>query len=1592
MGADINLFLVSPPTQKQQAIVHIPPPPPDESELPPYSIPQDDPITAITAQEQIKEHKKRPKESTKTKLKKTEAKFDDLLSSIFEANDSLAQDTSERSHYNNQHCSDGVVIVDETENANMWFIYSNKEKDLCLSNAYLINLDDSIRKLESSTFYKELEVEKIINLQRILERSLENGSSAILSPSQLLDLDMQDMTEHAHVIDNTLKAIKVLFRIWLSGRNDKALYSEDLLTMVSELVTKVVEYELLPLCKRELGSHPIMQIKNYFGGVIQEVIRIFENYAGLITTSFLDESSVTKLEFLSIKVVFFEVSSKPKDMLISPTHLESLKVSSMLLISTLFGYYPDQHSFLLDEILSNFAKITGSKSSRVYHCSNGTHIQLITALITKIIQTVGPTDKELFKVDIESLSDEKLTEKRVEMTSLCTERIRSTSQNAAEILQYLISRAVKTTKTGDSPFRSLIESFTDDFNTLLTNPEWPAAELLMTTLSISLMSLLEKDSEGVMASTMALELLGNIALKLWGFKKNEDCAIELALNMSVLSFNDYCDLAGRNLSYLQTLIPKGMSIVSSYQYFLSLFTSILTSLWNGTAPKNGEEDEDEEETQESNENEKAALHEAAQNYLDRILAHGKEGSWIDKNFVNDATQPQRNSPDENYIMFLYSRNLVQLYDRILNSILRSLNHSRINIRTKALRTVSSLLAQSPDIFSLPQVQKSLSERIVDASAQVREASVEIVGKYMVLKPEFIKDFYTIVCDRSSDTGSAVRKRVVRLLQSIYHVVDDDKVKIEITERIIRRIEDEEKSISELATSILTELFFPPMKHKSGNMVDEFEQRKIARNIALILTSVWSRGEKTARFLRDFLLKLFHPVKGVATPQVIQTCKCLIEDLVEQASGCDSLGEAEQLLGLLSDIIGANGSYMTQDQLMLLSGFISDDSPEAQMACYYTLCIFHKTLDKMGPLRPQLLKDTQTTLLRRLGKFNLKELSEAIPCLWTVSVMKGEVEKIAKVCKSCLASITPSYNKALAKEPVNDPRLNKFLFILGNIGKYCQLDEYISQFQAFQPKGKPIKTVSELILSKCVALAHNSQSIPIRKMAVKNICTICTTHPLLFLSPPTLKVLDNVFNGSEEVLKDNLMLSLTNFLYFEEDTANATSAMKNVKKPDNVDLDVFLGVTDKFHNDAASASLMQRYLDKIMELALLGETEYAHTACLLLERIIRQGLANPRIAISTIIALETSKKREISMIARSMHTKLHDKHESLILGSYVEGAKHAASYRIRISPDIFQEFDGFSGFYYFLKGRRPALKKFLIGLSRTLDFEPTQTDEELDYHVKYIIYMTNSLSTLHFFTVEEVLYLIYGLDRIISGTGVSVSHYCEKLLETFEKTEQVAVLASPSHKVSENTEEVIDLSGILDATAVSDIVLVDTTTSSKARSTPSTQTIADSNGYSKEPGCSRNICRTTEHINAILEPADLEHYARCAVIVHMLWLLRQFLRKAYNLSEEKIHEFSPDKPGKDPKPASRSSVLTYERISIRESIDLISPFPGNSPKNLARIEAFVTQVSPESLNPDDYFDNAGDETLIASATTSQASKKRSQGSQSQGSKRRRNDDY
>lgn len=373
--------------------------------------------------------------------------------------------------------------------------------------------------------------------------------------------------------------------------------------------------------------------------------------------------------------------------------------------------------------------------------------------------------------------------------------------------------------------------------------------------------------------------------------------------------------------------------------------------------------------------------------------------------------------------------------------------------------------------------------------------------------------------------------------------------------------------------------------------------------------IWSKSERNCRFLSDFFWKLFHPVKGVATSAVIQSAKSISSILAEEASVCEDSKQCETLLGILSDLVGSNGSFMTQDLLSFISLFLVDETPSAQTSCFYTLSIFQKSLDKVGPLNPKFLLDTQNILMKRLGKFNVNELCVGIPCLWLVSKMMKDEKKLCIVAKSCFKAIQNSIQ--LVRNKRTYQKIHEYLdcstfweILAGTV----RLISILKISKSTKPK--PTTTVTELLIKTVMTFTDSTQGLGIRKVAAKNCCTICISHPLFFLSNPFLKFLDKVFKDEPSDLKITVMKSMIELLNHEEFTANSTAAMANAKKPDNVDLELFLGTTTKFHNEAVSASLMQRYLKNITELALLSESELAQTATFLLERIVNQGLANP----------------------------------------------------------------------------------------------------------------------------------------------------------------------------------------------------------------------------------------------------------------------------------------------------------------------------------------------------------------------------------------------
>lgn len=104
------------------------------------------------------------------------------------------------------------------------------------------------------------------------------------------------------------------------------------------------------------------------------------------------------------------------------------------------------------------------------------------------------------------------------------------------------------------------------------------------------------------------------------------------------------------------------------------------------------------------------------------------------------------------------------------------------------------------------MQNAVKGRLVDQNISVREATAELLGKYVLAKPELMDRYYPMIVGRIMDTGVAVRKRVVRTLRDIIEQHPNFAEVPQCVTKIIRRVADEE-GVRKLVIEAMYSLWF-----------------------------------------------------------------------------------------------------------------------------------------------------------------------------------------------------------------------------------------------------------------------------------------------------------------------------------------------------------------------------------------------------------------------------------------------------------------------------------------------------------------------------------------------------------------------------------------------------------------------------------------------------------------------------------------------------------------------------------------------------------------------------------------------------------------
>jgi hypothetical protein len=75
-----------------------------------------------------------------------------------------------------------------------------------------------------------------------------------------------------------------------------------------------------------------------------------------------------------------------------------------------------------------------------------------------------------------------------------------------------------------------------------------------------------------------------------------------------------------------------------------------------------------------------------------------------------------------------------------------------NIRSKAMKCLCTVVEADPTILGRNDIKSCVQVGLTDKSVSVREAAIDLIGRYIVQKQLLILQYYDILCERSIDTG------------------------------------------------------------------------------------------------------------------------------------------------------------------------------------------------------------------------------------------------------------------------------------------------------------------------------------------------------------------------------------------------------------------------------------------------------------------------------------------------------------------------------------------------------------------------------------------------------------------------------------------------------------------------------------------------------------------------------------------------------------------------------------------------------------------------------------------------------------------------
>lgn len=1359
--------------------------------------------------------------------------FENQLLEIFEAQDRLAPDTSATAVNHDRAVFDFADDEDDSEPRLSLRIHEKLQATLSL-------LVSSVRLADASPEY-------LRRLQSLCEPVVEAAQTVNLriqpDPSEE---DIKVWLSRLHKAESGATSACTFIYIVLGNPQKEELVNLEVLQWLPNVLVNIFENCLIPIVESRAegqNSH-LFDLASRNTDAVKKLLDAGRKLLDLVARVCIQikgaGSIVNSTDFMASKLIFVQNAFSDKTSAIGSQTYERVRKQAMAALAKLYAAFPAERHAILDEVLTSLDKLpSNSRSARQYKLGNGKNIQLVSALFMQLVQTPAmSTGKKQTQNktrrhkngardsgssgDDDSASDSEAEEGRAmnadhdplsKLGRMAESLFDDAFKSAQQIVGWMVDKASKVTKTGDSPYRNILDLFVEDLTIVLPSTDWPASELLLTVLAVRMISLAKND-KAASTKNMALESLGvmgsAISVTRASARNSLASIVHSGESSPSLIARDLSELVKDRAHFLlqnDELIPNNgpYSIIRSYlsskggeslrtrsarAYFLVQYAAMVARTLKGSA-KQGDGGE-----------QALKLDTTVDSLLQQLAEPDEVGDAYDDGRAVTAQEAQLA-----YMLCILNMRFCRRFPEIAKTLASSLSSDQAQVRSRSLKSVVTILETDSSLLDWdPTIADDVFRCASDDSSLVRDSALSLIAKFIVPRPALEQKAFKRLLACAGDGNVGVQKRAIGHLKDIYLKDSRINVRTTIATEFLRRTSDFEVSVAELARKTLTEVWIAP---KLALLISTSESAHAEVAIddlkAHIVSCVNQDTFGLGPVLKDFLVWKLKDSKSA--DQIQQLYARVVKNLLEMANGSEA-GPAE--LTTLVAFAEARPQTIVPGDLASLKSYLKDLSQSDDLLKFRSVvAIFRCVLPHLSSTQSQLLLDVQLDLMKAGPKVVRREdLEEVMSCLRSIDGVLHNTTKLVVFAISILQNVLRPQLPAQIREKLmkDNPKVvtsretatrAKMLRLIGTITKYIDFEQHPGEFRQKFPNFKA-GSVAGFIADSIVPYTFKDVPVEVRAKALESLGSICQAWPGQFNKKHIRESFFQILDGSSLISvseSDILRMQIVVLSIFEELYATRAGAKVETDKADGESevqaLKNIGGTTKAREDDSAISTITNPLVDHLLRIAMSEKGEKALLAAQALASIDHQGMTHPKQSTAAFVALETSPEPRVSTVARTAHEYLHQQHESVCEREYI----HAVYEAFRYQNEVFQDPRGATtpafkaklsaAFTIISTSGSKYVKKFLSSLISKLNTEHSKLnigESEIPAHLLFVLFVTQNLAFFEYKRMDELLHTVLQLELAFGKNGGELAQAIETHIQP----------AAPAVAAPEVNGEMIDV--------------------------------------------------------------------------------------------------------------------------------------------------------------------------------------------------------